>query len=114
MRRPFGGVRLSRVNTALLMAGVALLLVAVLGRWVTVASNQILKGAPWWVQVVLGAVGLLAIAWAVATSREPARELQTVGVSSARHRGCRTGSSSAGTCPRRQWRHCAPGEGRWR
>ena len=78
MRRPFGGVRLSRVNTALLMAGVALLLVAVLGRWVTVASNQILQGAPWWVQVVLGVTGLLAIAWAVATSREPARELRTV------------------------------------
>ena len=78
MRRPFGGVRLSRVNTALLMAGVALLLVAILGRWVTIASNQILQGAPWWVQVVLGAVGLAAIALAVATSREPARELRTV------------------------------------
>ena len=78
MRRPFGGVRLSRVNTALLMAGVALLLVAVLGRWVTIGSNQILQGAPWWVQVVLGVAGLLAIALAVATSREPARELRTV------------------------------------
>ena len=78
MRRPFGGVRLSRVNTALLMAGVALLLVAIMGRWVTIASNQILQGAPWWVQVVLGVVGLAAIALAVATSREPVRELRTV------------------------------------
>ena len=78
MRRLFGGVRLSRVNTALLMAGVALLLVAFLGRWVTIASNQILQGAPGWVQVVLGVTGLLAIALAVATSREPARELRTV------------------------------------
>ena len=78
MRRPFGGVRLSKVTSALLVAGVALLLVAILGRWVTIASNQILQGAPWWVQVVLGAVGLLAIAWAVAASREPARELWTV------------------------------------
>jgi hypothetical protein len=77
MQRPLAGVRLSKVNTALLMAGVALLIVAVLGRWVTVASNQILPGAPWWVQVVLGMAGLLAIAWAVATSREPGRELRT-------------------------------------
>jgi len=78
MRRPVGGIRLSRVNTTLLMAGVALLLVAVLGRWVTIASNQILQGAPWWVQAVLGVTGLLAVAWAVASGREPARELRTV------------------------------------
>ncbi len=76
--RPFGGIRPSRVNTGVLMAGVALLLVAFLGRWVTIASNQIFRGAPWWVQVVLGVVGLMAIVWAVATSREPARGLRTV------------------------------------
>jgi len=77
MRRPFGGIRLSKVNTGVLMAGAALLLVAVLGRWATIAGNQILRGAPWRVQVVLGAAGLLAIAWAVATSREPAPGLRT-------------------------------------
>jgi NB-ARC domain len=79
MRRPFGGIRLSMVNTTLLVSGVALLLVAFLGRWVTIGGNQILRGAPWWVQFVLGGVGLLAIAWAVASSWEPARELWTVG-----------------------------------
>ena len=77
MRQRFGGIRLSKVNTGLLVAGAALLLVAFLGRWVTIGGNQILRGAPWWVQVVLGVVGLLAIGWAVATSREPARELWT-------------------------------------
>lgn len=77
MWRPFGGIRLSRVNTGVLMAGTALLLVAVLGRWVTIGRNQLLRGAPWWVQVVLGAVGLMAVGWAVAASREPARGLRT-------------------------------------
>ena len=77
MRRPFGGIRLSKVNTDLLVAGAALLLVALLGRWVTIGGNQILRGAPRWVEVVLGAVGLVAIGWAVALSREPARELWT-------------------------------------
>ncbi len=45
MWRPMAGVRLSRVNTALLVAGVALLLVALLSRWVTIGGNQIAKGA---------------------------------------------------------------------
>ena len=49
MRRSFGSVRLSRVNTALLMAGVALLLVvAFLGRWVTAgtAPNELQPPEP--------------------------------------------------------------------
>jgi len=77
MRRLFSGIRLSKVNTTLLVAGAALLLVAVLGPWVTIGGNQILRGAPWWVPTVLGAVGLLAIGWAVLASREPERELWT-------------------------------------
>lgn len=77
MRRSFGGFRLSKVNTTLLVAGAVLLLVAGLARWVTIGSNQILPGAPWWVRVVLGATGLLAIALAMATSQEPARGLRT-------------------------------------
>jgi WD40 repeat protein len=76
MRR-LAGIRLSRVNTGLLVSGATLLLASFLGRWVTIGGNQILRGAPWWVQVVLGGVGLLAIAVAVATSREPSRELET-------------------------------------
>ena len=52
------------MNTALLVAGAALLLVAVLSRWVTIGGNQIAKGAPWWVPVVVGAFGVAAIGWA--------------------------------------------------
>ena len=77
MRRPFGGIRLSKLSIGLLVPGAGLLLVAPLSRWVTIGGNQILRGAPWWVQVVLGAVGLLAIGGAVAASREPAREMWT-------------------------------------
>ena len=78
MRRPVGGIQLSRVNTSLLAAGAALFLVALLSRWVTIAGNQILRGAPWWVQVVLGAVGLLAMTWALAASREPDSKMRTI------------------------------------
>ena len=78
MRRPLAGVRLSKVNTALLVAGAALLLVAVLSRWVTIGGNQIAKGAPWWVPVVVGAFGVLAMAWGVATGRERLPALRTV------------------------------------
>jgi hypothetical protein len=78
MRRPLRGIRLSKLSIGLLVPGVALLLVAVLGRWVTIGGNQIVRGAPWWVPVVLGTVGLLAIARAMAASGEPARELRTV------------------------------------
>ena len=78
MRRPLRGIRLSKLSIGLLVPGAMLLLVAVLGRWVTIGGNQIFRGAPWWVPVVLGAVGLLAIGGAMAASREPARELRTV------------------------------------
>jgi hypothetical protein len=77
MRRPLAGFRLSKVNTTLLVAGAGLLLVAVLGRWVTIGGNQILRDAPWWVSVVLGAAGLAAIGGAVAAGREPVRALRT-------------------------------------
>ena len=70
MRRPLAGIRLSKVNTALLVAGAALLLVALLSRWVTIGGNQIAKGAPWWVPVLVGALGVRAVGWAVAASRE--------------------------------------------
>ena len=78
MRRPVGGIQLSRVNTSLLAAGAALFLAALLSRWVTIGGNQILRGAPWWVQVVLGAVGLLAMTWALAASREPDSKMRTI------------------------------------
>jgi hypothetical protein len=34
--QPLAGIRLSKVNTALVVAGAALSLVAVLGQWVTI------------------------------------------------------------------------------
>ena len=77
MRRPLAGIRLSKVNTALLVAGAALLLVALLSRWVTIGGNQIAKGAPWWVPVLVGALGVLAVGWAVAASRERLPALRT-------------------------------------
>ena len=76
MRRPFLDIRLSKVNTGLLVSGAALLLVASLSRWVTIGGNQILRGAPWWVEVVVGAVGLLAISLAVLVSRGPVQGLR--------------------------------------
>ena len=78
MRWPLRGIRLSKLSIGLLVPGAALLLVAVLSRWVTIGGNQILRGAPWWVPVVLGVAGLLAIGAAMAASREPVRELRTV------------------------------------
>ncbi len=69
MRRLFGSVQLSKLDTSLLLAGTALLLVALLGRWVTISGNQVLQGAPWWVPTVLGTVGGLAIAHAALRSR---------------------------------------------
>ena len=78
MRRPLRGIRLSKLSIGLLLFGAALLLVAGLGRWVTIGGNQISGGAPWWVPIVLSAVGLLAIGGALAAAREPARELRTV------------------------------------
>ena len=77
MRLPSRGIRLAEVSLGLLVPGAALLLLAVLSRWVTIGGDQVLKGAPWWVQAVLGAVGLLAIGGAVAAGREPSRELRT-------------------------------------
>jgi WD40 repeat protein len=77
MRRPLVGVRLWKVNTALVVAGAALLLVAVLGRWVTIGGNQIAKGAPLWVLFVVGAAGLLAIVWGLVLSREHPPALRT-------------------------------------
>jgi len=61
----------------LLACGAALLLVAVLGQWVTVSGYQIFRGAPWWVRGVLGAAGVLVIGWAVAAGKEQAPELRT-------------------------------------
>ena len=78
MWRPLAGIRVSKVNTALLMAGVALLLVALLSRWVTIGSNQIARDAPWWVAALVGVAGVLAIAWALAASREQLPALRTV------------------------------------
>ena len=79
MRRLLAGIRLSKVDTSLLIAGVTLLLVAVLGQWVTIGGNQILRGAPKWVPVLVGAVGVLGIVWAVVASRERSQELRTGG-----------------------------------
>ena len=70
-------MRLSKVNTGLLACGVALVLVAVLGQWVTVSGYQIFRGAPWWVRGVLGVAGVLVIGWAMAASKEQARQLRT-------------------------------------
>ena len=79
MRRLLAGIRLSKVDTSLLIAGVTLLLVAVLGQWVTIGGNQVLRGAPKWVPVLVGAVGVLGIVWAVVASRERSQELRTGG-----------------------------------
>ena len=79
MRRPLGGIRLSKLSIGLLVFGAALLLVAFWGRWVTIGGNQIFRGAPWWVPVVLGTVGLLAVVLAVAASWELGRKLWTGG-----------------------------------
>ena len=46
--------------------------------WVTTGGNQIAKGAPWWVPVVVGAAGVLAIGWAVAAGQERLPALRTV------------------------------------
>ena len=67
-QRPLRGIRLSDLNIGLLAFGVALLL-AVLGRWVTIGSNQVFRHAPW-VQAVLGAVGLLVTGGAPAGGPE--------------------------------------------
>ena len=77
VRRPWGNVRLSRVDTGLLACGIALLLVAVIGQWVTISGYQIFRGAPWWVRGVLAAAGVLVTGWALAAGKEQERELRT-------------------------------------
>ena len=79
MPRPLAGIRLTRVNAALVVARAALLLVALLSRWVTIGGNQIAKGAPWWVPVVVGAFGVAAIVWGLWVSREHWPALRTAG-----------------------------------
>ena len=117
MRRPLGGIRLSKLSIGLLVFGAALLLVAFWGRWVTIGSNQIFRGAPWWVPVVLGTVGLLAVVLAVAASWELGRKLWTgggfFGALAGRCR-LRGGWLSGRTCRRRLWRDCGRGEDQWR
>jgi hypothetical protein len=77
MRRRWGGIRLSKVNTSLLLFGLALLLVTILGSDITIDATQIGPGASWWQRLVILAVGVLAVACAVLTSRGPVRELWT-------------------------------------
>lgn len=69
-------VRLSKVSASMLVFGLALLLIAVVGPWVTIDGTQVGKGAPWWVQVTLAAAGALVIGWALLASRDPDQQLR--------------------------------------
>jgi len=72
-----GGLRLSKVNTTLLVFGLALLLVACVGPRASIDGSSVSPGASWWQRVVVLAVGVLAIAWAVLVTQRPLRVLQT-------------------------------------
>ena len=78
MRRS-GGVRLSKVNTTLLVFGLALLIGAVVGPRADVSGTQIGPGASGWQRAVVLAVGLIAIVWAVLATRGPVGTLWTGG-----------------------------------
>jgi hypothetical protein len=72
-------IRLSAVNTGLLTFGLALLVVSAVGPQASVNGVQVGPGASWWQRAIVVAAGVLAIAWAVAASREPAAGLRADG-----------------------------------
>jgi hypothetical protein len=65
-----GRVRLSKVNTALLVFGLALLIAAAAGPRASIDGSSVGPGASWWQRAVILGFGLLAAGWAVLTSRE--------------------------------------------
>ena len=76
MRTWIKGIRLSAVSTGLLTFGLGLLVVSVAGPRVNVSGTQVGPGASWWQRAVVAAVGVLAIAWAMAAGREARTELR--------------------------------------
>jgi WD40 repeat protein len=70
------GIRLSAVSTGLLTFGLGLLVVSVAGPRVNVGGTQVGPGASWWQRAIVAAVGVVAIAWAMAASREARTELR--------------------------------------
>ena len=77
MPRWLKAIRLSQVNSALLVFGLAVLVTAIVGPKVTVNGVHIGPGASALQRSIVAAVGFLAIAWAVVASVAPARELRT-------------------------------------
>lgn len=116
MRRPLTGFRFSKVNTALLVAGAALLLVALLSPWVAIGGNQVAKTAPWWVPVVVGLFGVLAIVWDWRQAGNGCRHCERSQVGLALRRRCQTraGWSAGATWRRRSRWRWAQGAARWR
>jgi hypothetical protein len=76
MWRRLRDVRLSTVNTALLLFGLGLLVVAALGRQAAVGGTQIGPGVSWWMRAALAGLGAAAIVVAVLASRVPIQELR--------------------------------------
>ena len=79
MRTSSRGIRLSAVSTGLLMFGLALLVVSAVGPQVSINGVQVGPGVSWWQRAIVAAVGVLAISWAIAASREPTAGLLAYG-----------------------------------
>jgi len=76
MRRRLGGVRLSKVNTAMPLFGLALVVAVAFGSRVTVNGTQIGSNVPWWLRGPVVGIGVLLVFLAVLASREPATALR--------------------------------------
>lgn len=74
--RRYGRFQLSKANVSVGL-GVSLLLAAIAGSEASVSGVQLVKGVPLWVQILIGAVGVALILWALAATREPVPELWT-------------------------------------
>ena len=71
------GVRLSKVNTTLLVFGLALLIAAAAGPRANINGSSIGPGASWWQRAIVLAVGVLTIGWAVLASPDSVPALRT-------------------------------------
>jgi hypothetical protein len=77
MRRRWGGIRLSSLNTSLFLFGLALLIDAMLKTRVRIEDTQIGPGVNWWQRLFMVVVGVSLVVGSLLASRGPVRQMWT-------------------------------------